>query len=560
LTQQSTKNKRCRVSILYWSILSVTIAGMLLMAAVPPVSRDALNHHLLVPKLYLSAGEIYEIPEIQFSYYPMTLEMLYMGAMWLGCDILPKYIHFAFALLTAVSIHRYLNRRFDAAWAAVGVCLFLTLPVIMKLSVTAYVDLGLIFFSWMALVHFLYWQEKGWRWKEFLISAVCCGLALGVKYNGMVTLFILAAFVTMAYARNHAGSLRSAVKALGFGALYVAVAAVVFSPWWLRNLHWTGNPVYPLMNSFFRVLHSTGGPPAAAEVADIFSTELGHFAYRAIIYGESGWNIALIPLRIFFQGADDVPQFFDGVLHPFLLVLPVITLLGIARTSLPWRRDVGYLTMFAVLTLLIVFFQTDMRIRYVAPMIPALVALSVGGLRLLISGLETRRPSPAWRGVILPLVIIFFMIPNAIYARNLFASIDPISFITGKIDRKSYITARRPEFAIFDYANRHLGHAKLLSLFLIGRHYYCDLPITEAISYFTRVVRQGHSGQNIAEVLRAEGYTNIVFNEPLLNRWLMDNLTDPQKAVAKDFFSHWTSAVYNHQDYRLLAVCSPPNS
>ncbi len=560
MIQRNEIKQRDSVSILCWSIIAAAVAAVLVMAAVPPLSRDALNHHLLVPKLYLTAGQIYEIPEIKFSYYPMTLEMLYLGAMYLGSDILPKYIHFAFALLTAVSIHRYLKRRFDAAWAAVGVCLFLTLPVVMKLSVTVYVDLGLIFFSWMALVHFLYWQEQGWRLKEFMISAVCCGLALGVKYNGMVTLFILAAFVPMAYARAHAGRPRVALKALGFAAFYVAVAVAVFSPWWLRNLVWTGNPVYPLMKSLVSLIRSGGDPASGAAAADLFRTGLDHFSYRSLIYGESGWEIALIPLRIFVQGLDNNPQFFDGILHPFLMVLPIVALIGMRKASQRWCREAVYMALFAVLTILIVFFERDMRIRYVAPMIPALVVLSVGGLHVLIAGVEGLRPSPAWRGVILPLVIIFLMIPNAIYARNLFASIDPIPFITGKIDRKGYITARRPEFAIFDYSNRHLGHAKLLSLFLIGRHYYCDLPITEKISDFTRVVRQAHSGQNIAEVLRAEGYTHIVFNEPLLNQWLINNLSDSQKAVAKDFFSHWTSNVYHHQDYRLLAVRLPPGS
>ena len=37
------------------------------------------------------------------------------------------------------------------AWAALAGLLFLTLPLIMKLSVTVYVDLGLIFFTTAAL-------------------------------------------------------------------------------------------------------------------------------------------------------------------------------------------------------------------------------------------------------------------------------------------------------------------------------------------------------------------------------------------------------------------------
>jgi hypothetical protein len=333
------------------------------------------------------------------------------------------------------------------------------------------------------------------------------------------------------------------------------VAAAVFSPWWLRNLLWTGNPVYPLMSSFFNMLHSTGGVPTATGVTDLLSKDLGHFTYRAIIYKESGWEIALIPLRIFFQGVDNMPRYFDGVLHPFLLVLPAIALIRTGRSALAWRRDAGYMSLFAVLTVLIVFFQASMRIRYVSPMIPSLVVLSVGGLRSLMIDLADRYPAISWRKVILPIVVAGLMVPNAIYAKQLFADTDPIAYLTGKTSRQAYIIARRPEFAIFDYANRNLGKdAHLLSLFLSRRHYYCEIPITEANGYFLGVVRQASSGREIAAVLGEEGYTHIVLNGPLVNRWLADNLSRSQKAMAKDFFSRWTSVVFRNENYSLLAL------
>jgi hypothetical protein len=34
----------------------------------PPVDRDALTHHLFVPKLWLHHGGFYNIPEIPLSY------------------------------------------------------------------------------------------------------------------------------------------------------------------------------------------------------------------------------------------------------------------------------------------------------------------------------------------------------------------------------------------------------------------------------------------------------------------------------------------------------------
>ena len=58
--------------------LFILIISVVVMSIVPPVSKDALVHHLAVPKLYLRHGGIYEIPFMDFSYYPMNLDLLYM--------------------------------------------------------------------------------------------------------------------------------------------------------------------------------------------------------------------------------------------------------------------------------------------------------------------------------------------------------------------------------------------------------------------------------------------------------------------------------------------------
>ena len=128
-------------------LLGLLIASILVMAAVPPVSRDALTHHLAVPKLWLESGSMSEIPTVVFSYYPMNLDLLYLIPLYFGNDIIPKYIHFAFALLTAWLIFVFLkDRTAKTHYGLLGALLFLSLPVILKLSITVYGDLGLVFF------------------------------------------------------------------------------------------------------------------------------------------------------------------------------------------------------------------------------------------------------------------------------------------------------------------------------------------------------------------------------------------------------------------------------
>ena len=164
-------------------LLVILMVCIVFLACVPPVSRDALVHHLAVPKLYLKHGGMYEMPSMIFSYYPMNLDLLYLVPMYFGNDIVPKFIHFSFALLAAWLIYQYLKRRTSITYALLGVVFFLSIPIIIKLSITVYVDLGLVFFSTASLLLLLKWLERGFRLRILLFSALFCGLVAGTKYR-----------------------------------------------------------------------------------------------------------------------------------------------------------------------------------------------------------------------------------------------------------------------------------------------------------------------------------------------------------------------------------------
>ena len=154
-----SRTNKCSASILI-GLIAALVVSVCILSWVPPVSRDALTHHLVIPKIYLENGGIVEIKGIRFSYYPQNLDLLYIIPLYFGNDIVPKYIHFAFALLTAWLIFGYLKKRLDRVYALFGVLLFLSLPVIVKLSFTVYVDLGLIFFSTASLLLLFKWLEN----------------------------------------------------------------------------------------------------------------------------------------------------------------------------------------------------------------------------------------------------------------------------------------------------------------------------------------------------------------------------------------------------------------
>ena len=568
---------RQRVSIFLLSTLVVILLGsILVMGWVPPTSRDALTHHLAIPKLYIKRGAMVEIPALAFSYYPMNLDLLYTVSLILGNDIAPKYIHFSFALLTAGLIFGYLKRRLDTVFALTGVILFLSLPVIVRLCTTVYVDLGLVYFSTLALIYFLKWVEKGFRPSYLIVSAIGCGLALGTKYNALIILLLLALFIPFVYSRKNQSlpdssangfpflSSSISLKAIGFSALYVLVALVIFSPWAIRNYAWTKNPVYPLFQHYFKdsdPSQSSDSEPEASEIigeaargpVGLFSP----FTTRKIIYGEAWWQTLLIPLRIFFQGEDDRPKQFDGRLNPYLLLLPVFVFFFNRNTDATVKTERNILVAFAALFITISFFKADMRIRYVAPAIPPLVILAIFGLHNILTAIEGGLKGGFNRvckgGVVLTVSLLLLL--NAVYIWQLNYRIDPLSYISGRLNRDQYIENRRPEYAAHRYANNNLpDNARILGLFLGNRSYYSDRELIFGESFFKNTVMHENSGQAIAATLKKHEITHILVYYRVFNQWSDHNFDRQQRGYLLNFFNNHTNLIFSKGEYGLYQI------
>jgi len=527
--------------IIYGFMIIGVVALIALMASVPPVSRDALTHHLYVPRLFLQHGGIHEIPYMNFSYYPMNLDLLYLIPMYFNNDILPKFIHFAFALITALMIYRYLKRRINTQYAMLGSLFFLSIPVIVCQSTTVYVDLGLVCFLFAALIYLFKWVEDCFKIKYLVISAVFCGLALGTKYNGLIGLFLLGMFVPLVYARYHAEQPLHAGKAIGYSAVYVFIALIIFSPWMIRNVIWTGNPVYPLYNSIFN------SGMASTELVEEDEPEkqrfhMSYFQIRRDLYGESGWEIALIPLRVFFQGRDNDPKYFDGRANPFLLLLPIFAFFGIRSNSRQVMTEKLLMIGFSVFFLLFACAQTIIRIRYFAPIFPPLVILAMFGLHHIQEDLlgKNHKISCFVKRLSVVSIILIMLGLNAKYMLERFNYMQPLGYLTGKVTRDEYIQKFRPEYLSMLYANRNLNkNDRILGIYIGNRGYYSDIDIMFSLDLLQKMAAKAKSSKDIAEGLSELGISHLLVNYELFNFWV-NKYSLHEKQMLKDFIEIYT--------------------
>ena len=79
----------------YW-VIWVCLLWLLFLSLSPIVSRDALIHHMALPKLWLENG-IFSVDTYRdYAFYPANLQAIYQAALFYHLEFLPKIIHSLF--------------------------------------------------------------------------------------------------------------------------------------------------------------------------------------------------------------------------------------------------------------------------------------------------------------------------------------------------------------------------------------------------------------------------------------------------------------------------------
>lgn len=523
------------VGRIFWLAIFVILVTETILCLVPPTARDELTHHLAIPQLYVRAGRIIEVPMAPYSYFPMLLDMLYTPWVYWGYDSVPKLIHGLFGFLTGLSLYAYLSRRMNAVYGLLGFFFFISVPAVLRLSHWAYVDLGTAFYTTVALLCILRWREANGRGLWLIMAALSAGFAVATKPNGLVALLLLFfLFAWVAVRKTEQGS----GKILSNCVLFVALGALPFLPWLAKNWLQTGNPFFPLLGGFFPAKTGVEGSSASY-------VSLGVFTKRELLYGESWWQITALPLRLFFFGRDDDPQYFDGVLGPSLILLLPWAFKG------KWLEEKKLLISFALLFLVYAVFLVDLRVRYILPIVPPMVILLTYG----VFNAYLRIKQPAYLFAALFGVTAF----NGYYLWRYFQDVAPFGYVIGRENRAAYLARALPEYPAFQYINRELSPTTKIYLLFVGRRgYYINREYFhdggELPGFLLGAIQSAKEPADVARRLKARHLTHLLVRDELLTRFLRDNLDPAQQRLWADFTANYLKGLFRDGGYSVLQL------
>lgn len=458
----------------------------------PDPGWDALTYHLGIPERYLFANGIVVTPFSQMSAYPFLVEMLFVPALVLGGSSLAVLVHLEFGILLLILV-ALSARRASGLAALLAPAILLSDSLFQKELSWAYNDLAFAFFALLAFTAFADWSSTS---EPGLLryAGVLGGISILVKVQGGTVTIVLLLMLWLVPRQPLRRRLTASVVLL-------SLALLVSSPWLARNLVFTGNPVAPLLQRFFRVGGTAYFDPTAIEQSAEFLSRAG--------MGKGLDDLLALPWNLALASTPGTYHRSFGYQVTPLYAIGAFAALGVA--SIRRRPDMAFLLRAGGILTLFWFFSLQ-EARF---LIPALTCFAVAGgaaLAALVQGL------PRWGRLVLLLPLSGLLYGQALILKEL-----PVrwGYALGSLSVERF-EARHEAFAAAAELRRIMTPRDRVLLFGEGRSYcfrgldYIPYHINEGPQVLQLLHRQKDPA-SLHRALRELGVTYLLVNERQLS-------------------------------------------
>ena len=284
-------------------IFGLLVLSQLVIALAPPIKWDALTYHLELPRRYLQAGYLIYLPDNPYWGYPQINEMIYTFAVALLRSQTAAVVSWGFGLVFLLGIVGFTNNLYtrlmqgvkseNPGWVAATA--LIAGYTVRNMLGWSYTDLLGALFGLATISMFFQWMDDSnpnfFRWTVLFGSA-----AATVKWTDGILLLGLALCLPFLY-KAHRFTFKLLLESAG-------IIFLVISPWLLKNLIATGNPIFPYL----------------FPTANYDSVRLAINNYR--MTDVPLWQKIFLPFAITFTGVDSMAGYSTD-LGPLLLLLGI---------------------------------------------------------------------------------------------------------------------------------------------------------------------------------------------------------------------------------------------
>lgn len=513
-------------------------------ALTPPAAQDALVHHLNLPKKWIQAGAFIEYPYDYFSYFPAGMEMLYLYGMLIKGPETATLLHTGFGLATFAAIAAGCKLiGLGRTAGLVAATAYLTIPTVWMEMSWAYVDLALAFYTLLMALGLLLLRLETSLKNGALIAVAMAG-ALSIKYTGLYAAVPMPLLLFIA-CRERKLSVAETEKLI---ISIFALAGLLASPWYLKNLYWTHNPFFPFFLKLFPSVNPGWDSDRAALVLQVLS-RYGGSEKTLLDYLITPWKLSFLAT----YGSD---KYYQGVLGFFyffgLLLLPATRKI---------REEARYLLVFAG-TFYLFWLISAQEMRYLLPVFPVLAVAIASGRGLF----EREGEEAAWRRWVRCAAIGLAIAAagwNCWQIARHYREFRYLEVFTGRLSRQHYLRSRFDYYPFYEYANSRLPADSYIFLilasnqpFYLERNSFSD-SVFEAYT-IKRIVASSRSAADIRRQLQERGFTHLLYRPRLLFGESTTPFTESETRLFLEFMNSYCriELIDPKQTFALLALTS----
>ena len=420
-------------------LLSSAIAGCVvldsLLTMAPLTGSDATVYHFTVPMLRLSRGPGPIFWLVKGFWVGQGHALIEMG-LALGSDRISMGLILAGGFLTAVALFVLTRHLTSARWAGLATLTFLLTPMVYwQMGTSGSPDIWMAFYTTLAVMAVHRGVQSGVnRW--LAVGGVLAGAAAGVKFTGWaipVGIVVYCLFATRSLNRT---------VACGLWSLPAGILPLV------RNIWWTGDPIFPFLTRWLRPEHLNVYTLAAIQ-ADTHPARVNH----------SFSGLLTFPFLLSLKGDGfGVGQYFG----PIVLALAPLLLLAFRRGRLAYAAAFVGGVVFLSIDL------TSQMARFLLPVFPLALALVLAGVAEVFRR-GWRMAQVASVGAIL-LTLLFGFGSETLYARDFL----PVVF--GREKREMFLDRMAADYTVTSFLNRTLEGRRGEVMVFFQHVYYLHVP------------------------------------------------------------------------------------
>jgi 4-amino-4-deoxy-L-arabinose transferase-like glycosyltransferase len=500
-------------------VLAVLATFLVFRALIPPRLGDEVIYHLAVPKRFVELGRIFPVYDNSLGNMPFLIHMIYAVCLLVKADIAARLFSLFLAFTTALALYGFCARFLTTRIGIVALLIFFAAGMVIEVAVTTRIDVslaGTLFLAVYTMMVYLDTGQKGWLYTSAMLS----GFALGIKLTAGLWLALIGVMYLAESLQKKREPFAEMVK---HSLIYIGVAAMIASPWYVKNWVWFDNPVYPFITGEVAEYGAKGiryftaederrldahFENARREIPSIVESQEHTLAEAAALRPK---RHPLHPWEYFTK--PDTYNMAEHLHWPNYIFLVAPLFLALA-----FHRWVTWLVFFAVAFYLVSASSTWIG-RYLLPIYPPLTIISAYTLVGLADFLRSRIPIVAERlagyaiGIAagMTLSICLSLCTALLYHSS------NLSFISGAISRNDFLSAR--DFQNYPLINRNLPSNARLMMVGVQESYNFERDYLADPSWYAtewrRVLVHNATLDAVHQELKRKGITHIVYDPSL---------------------------------------------